>query len=312
VGRLDRHHVSVVRAARGERRLSATFWLLESPGSLAEQSRTQPDGFGIGTFEDDGSPDVDKGPIRAIDDELFAREAHEERSRTFVAHLRFASTGPPAEANTHPFEQHGRLFAHNGVLWGLEEVEQRLGEDRSLVQGDTDSERLFALITRETQLHDGDLGEGIRAAIEWIADSVPVYSLNFVLATPTELWALRYPETNKLFVLERAMGGEDGCRSLDETSATGSMHVLSPELATCRSVVIATEKMDDDPAWRLVEPGELLHVPPDLDCVSRSIMDRPPAQRLTLQDLDRRAAASQTADTGATTGPTRRGMTGAS
>jgi glutamine amidotransferase len=295
----------------GERRLSATFWLLESPGSLAVQSRTQPDGFGIGTFEDDGSPDVDKRPIRAIDDELFAREAHEERSRTFVAHLRFASAGPPAPQNTHPFEQDGRLFAHNGVLWGLEELEQRLGEHRSLVTGDTDSERLFALITRETQLRDGDVGEGIRAAIEWVADSVPVYSLNFVLATPTELWALRYPEGNELFVLERAVGGGDGCRGLDETSSAGSMHVTSPEPATCRSVVLATERMDDDPAWRLLEPGELLHVPPDLDCVSRSIIDRPPAHHLTLHDLDRRAAASQTADTGATD-PQRKGIAGAS
>lgn len=284
----------------GERRVSATFWLIESPGSLAVQSHTQPDGFGIGTFEEDGSPDVDKGPIRAVDDELFAREAREERSRTFVAHLRFASTGPPAERNTHPFEQHGRLFAHNGVLWGLEELEQRLGEHRSLVKGDTDSERLFALVTRETELRDGDVGEGIRAAIGWLADSVPVYSLNFVLATPTDLWALRYPETNKLFVLDRVIGGEDGCRGLDETSSTGTMHVVSPELATCRSVVVATERMDDDPAWRLLEPGELLHVPPGLDCLSRTIIDRPPARQLTLEDLDRRAAASQTAETGAT------------
>jgi hypothetical protein len=87
---------------------------------------------------------------------------------------------------------------------------------------------------------------------------------------------------------------------------------VSQELAACRSVVIATERMDDDPAWRLVEPGELLHVPPGLDCVSRSIMDRPPAQRLTLQDLDQRGAASQSADTGANTGPMRDGMAGAS
>ena len=289
----------------GQRRIAATFWLLESPASLAVQSRTQPDGFGIGTFEEDDSPEVDKGPIRAIDDELFAREARLERSRTFVAHLRFASTGPAADANTHPFEQHGRLFAHNGVLWGLEELERRLGEHRSLVHGDTDSERLFALITRETQLRDGDLGEGIRAAIDWVADALPVFSLNFVLATPTDLWALRYPETNNLFVLERALGGEDGCRGLDESSSAGSLRVSSPDLARCRSVVLATEKMDNDPGWRLLEPGELLHIPADLDCVSRSIIDRPPARQLTLQDLDRRAAASQTADTAAVTGSRR-------
>ncbi len=283
----------------GERRVAATFWLLESPRSLAVQSHTQPDGFGIGTFEEDGSPDVDKRPIRALGDELFAREACEELSRTFVAHLRFASTGPATAQNTHPFEQDGRLFAHNGVLWGLEELEQRLGEHRSLVKGDTDSERLFALITRETELRGGDLEEGIKAAIEWVADALPVFSLNFVLATPTELWALRYPETHKLFVLERAVGGEDGCRGLDESSSAGSIRVQSPELATCRSVVVATERMDGDPGWRVLEPGELLQVPTSLDCVSRSIIERPPAHLLTLQDLDQRAAASQTADTAA-------------
>jgi predicted glutamine amidotransferase len=276
----------------GERRVSATFWLLESPLSLMAQSRTQPDGFGIGTFEEDGRPDVDKRPIRALGDDLFAREACEERSSTFVAHLRFASTGRPAEQNTHPFAQQGRLFAHNGVFWGLDALEEHLGEDLARVQGDTDSERLFALITREIERHGGDVGEGIRAAIGWIAGALPVYSLNFVLATPTELWALRYPEGNKLFALDRA----DDCGSLDERSTTGSMRVVSPELSACRSVVIATEKMDDDPAWRLLEVGELLHVPADLSCVSRTVVDRPPTHHLTLDDLDRRAAESQTAD----------------
>jgi predicted glutamine amidotransferase len=276
----------------GERRVSATFWLVESPFSLMAQSRTQPDGFGIGTFEEDGSPDVDKRPIRALGDDLYAREACEERSRTFVAHLRFASTGRPAEQNTHPFEQQGRLFAHNGVFWGLDALEEHLGEDLARVQGDTDSERLFALITREIERHGGDVGEGICAAIRWIADTLPVYSLNFVLATPTELWALRYPEGNELFAMERA----DDCGSLDERSTTGSMRVVSPELSACRSVVIATEKMDDDPAWRLLEVGELLHVPADLACISRTVVDRPPTHHLTLDDLDRRSAESQTAD----------------
>ena len=281
----------------GDRMLSATFWLLDAPLSLAAQSRTQPDGYGIGTFEEDGTPEVDKGPVQASDDARFACEAREERSRTFVAHLRFASTGPAAMENTHPFEQHGRLFAHNGVLWGLEELEQRLGEHRSLVHGDTDSERLFALITRETELRDGDLEGGIRAAIGWVADHLPVFSLNFVLATATDLWALRYPETHDLFVCERSAVGPE--HSGDEVSPAGTMRIRSPELTSTPSVVLATEPMDDDPGWRLLEPGELLHVPADLCCTSSTVIDRPPARRLTLHDLDRRAAASQTADTGA-------------
>jgi predicted glutamine amidotransferase len=283
----------------GERRVSATFWLLEAPGSLARQSHSQPDGFGIGTFEEDDRPEVDKGVIRAVDDEAFACEARQERSRTFVAHLRFASTGPAALENTHPFQQHGRLFAHNGVLWGLETLERRLGEHRALVRGDTDSERLFALITRETEAHGGDVETGIRAAISWVADHLPVYSLNFVLATATDLWALRYPQTHDLFVLERDVGGPHACRQLDESSSAGTMRVRSPDLESCRSVVVATERMDEDPGWRLLQPGELLHVPLSLDCTSSSIIDRPPAQLLTLDDLDERAAASQTAETAA-------------
>lgn len=281
----------------GDRMLGATFWLFDAPLSLAAQSRTQPDGYGIGTFEEDGTPEVDKGPVQALEDALFACEARQERSRTFVAHLRFASTGPAAMENTHPFEQHGRLFAHNGVLWGLEELEQRLGEHRSLVHGDTDSERLFALITRETELRDGDLEGGIRAAIGWVADHLPVFSLNFLLATATDLWALRYPETHDLFVCERSAVGPE--HSGDEVSPAGTMRIRSPELTSTPSVVLATEPMDEDAGWRLLEPGELLHVPADLYCTSSTVIDRPPARRLTLHDLDRRAAASQTADTGA-------------
>jgi glutamine amidotransferase len=135
-----------------------------------------------------------------------------------------------------------------------------------------------------------------------VAEHVPVYALNFVLATPTELWALRYPETHKLFVLERAAGGT-GERPSEESSAAGTIRVSSPELTRDPSVVIATERMDDDPGWRLLAPGELLRVTPDLRCVSTVVVDRPPARLLTLQDLDERAAASQTAETESASDP---------
>src|SRR5438874_13754815 len=98
----------------GERALRATFWLLEAPDSLAEQSRRNPDGYGIATYETDGSPRIEKRPAAAYADELFAREAKERKSPTFVAHVRYASTGGVTVENTHPFEQHGRVFAHNG------------------------------------------------------------------------------------------------------------------------------------------------------------------------------------------------------
>ncbi len=127
----------------GPNRVSATFWLLEAPDSLARQSRREPDGTGVGCFDADGAPEIFKQPLAAYEDQAFAQEAKELRSRTFVAHIRYASTGGIAPQNTHPFEQRGRLFAHNGVIENLEALERELGDDMRHVAG---RHRLRALL----------------------------------------------------------------------------------------------------------------------------------------------------------------------
>ncbi|MDN2499304.1 class II glutamine amidotransferase [Nocardia nova] len=277
-------------------RVHATFWLLEAFDSLARQSRREPDGTGLGTFEPDGRPLVRKQPIAAYEDKQFVREAMECESATFLAHVRYASTGATVAANTHPFEQHGRLFAHNGVVGGLPELERALGDYRDLVAGQTDSERVFALITRCIDEHDGDVVAGIGAAVGWIADNLPVFALNFVLTTAQDLWALRYPDTHDLFVLERAAGGPGGGKHLDH-AGTGPIRAHSPALADHPAVVIATERMDSDPGWRDLPVGRLLHVGPDLVTTRHTVVDRAPRHRLTLADLGEHAAASQRATT---------------
>jgi predicted glutamine amidotransferase len=277
----------------GPRRVRAAFWLLEAPDSLADQSQRNPDGAGIGTFELDGTPEVDKSPIAAYKDRTFVREAKTEESRTFVAHVRFASAGGVELKNTHPFEQRGRLMAHNGVVKDLPRLEERLREYVSLVKGDTDSERLFALITKEIEANGGDAHAGITAAVRWVAHNLPLYALNMVLTTETDLWALRYPDTNELFVLEWAPGGSQGERRLDVAGSAGSVRVRFEDLDEAPAVVVASQRMDDNPGWRPLRCGELLHVDEKLDVTSTIVMDETPAQLLTRADLDPRAAASQ-------------------
>ncbi|MFJ8361875.1 class II glutamine amidotransferase [Streptomyces sp. NPDC093984] len=277
------------------RRAHATFWLLDAPDSLSRQSHREPDGTGLGYFAADGTPRVDKAPIAAYQDRAFAQEARQEESATFLAHVRFASTGSLDTRNTHPFEQDGRLFAHNGVIEGLDKLDDHLGEDRSLVQGDTDSERFFALITRETHKHDGDASAGIEQAARWIAGNLPVYALNLILITSDELWALRYPDTHDLYVLERQAGGQYGSRHLDHSGSHGRMRIHSERLADHPAVVVASERMDDNPHWREMQPGELLHVGPDLRTTHRMILPDAPAHQLSLNDLRPDAAASQNA-----------------
>ncbi|MER6734165.1 class II glutamine amidotransferase [Streptomyces puniciscabiei] len=274
-------------------RTHATFWLLDAPDSLSVQSRREPDGTGLGFFDAGGGPEVHKAPIAAYEDRAFAREAREVESATFLAHIRYASTGGLDVRNTHPFEQGGRLFAHNGVIEGLDGLDRQLGEDRSLVHGDTDSERFFALVTRETAAHGGDVSAGIVSAARWVAGNLPLYALNIILVTARELWALRYPATHELYVLRRPAGGHHGSRHLDHAGRHGHMRVRSAHLGDRPAVVVASEPMDESPHWQLMAPGELLHVDPELRVTSRVAVADPPAHPLTLSDLRPEAAASQ-------------------
>jgi len=253
----------------GSEPANATFWLLDAPDSLAAQSRREPDGTGLGWFDPDGTPHISKQPIAAFEDEEFARRAREIRSRTFVAHVRFATTGAHNLLNTHPFEQHGRLFAHNGVVRDLPALEAHLGDDMALVKGDTDSERYFALITREIDARGGDVAAGIEAACVWVAANLEIVSINFVLATPGDLWAFRYPQKDELHLLERAPG-----EPLEHASHLGT-RVHCQEAAERPVVVVASEPMDDDPAWRAVAVGELIQITHTLEVKSGRILADP-------------------------------------
>lgn len=273
--------------------VAATFWLLNAPDSLALQSHRNPDGAGIGVFDAAGTPWVDKQPIAAWDDTAFATAARNFTGTTFVAHVRHASTGAHTHANTHPFEQQDRLFAHNGVVEGLDMLDARLAEltASKLVLGETDSERVFALATAEIAARGGDVSAGLTAAIGWVSDHLPVYSVNAVLTTATELWALRYPATNELWVLERPAGGAGTARGLN--ARTDRITARSDELAEHPSVILASEPMDADHGWRLLESGELLHVAADLSVDTSIPFPDPPAHPLSSSDLSVVAAASQ-------------------
>jgi glutamine amidotransferase len=176
------------------------------------------------------------------------------------------------------------------VVGDRERLEAALGDARGLVRGDTDSERLFALITMSVRAHGNDLRAGIVAATRRLAAEFELYSLNFVLTTADELWALRYPEHNELFVLERAAGGPRGGRQLDEASAAGTLRMRSGEASERRVVVVASERMDEDLGWDAVRPGELVRVGPDLQVSREVVLPDPPRHPMRLRG---RAASSQ-------------------
>jgi hypothetical protein len=83
-----------------EKELDSVRWLGSGSGDVlvvggagqpTAQRRHEPDGTGLGTFDADGAPRVDKAPIAAYQDRQFTQEAKERVSTTFIAHIRYAT-----------------------------------------------------------------------------------------------------------------------------------------------------------------------------------------------------------------------------
>ncbi|WP_433478872.1 class II glutamine amidotransferase [Spirillospora sp. CA-142024] len=275
----------------GGPRVHATFWLLDAPDSLRFQSRRMPDGTGLGWFSLGEEPVRDRAPVAAFQDCDFNAEARHVVSHTFVSHVRYASTGAPDVHNSHPFVMHDRLFAHNGVVRGLDVLGSWLTDvDRALMQGETDSEMVFAYITAEIRRR-GDTASGLITAVRRIAAELPLFALNVLLAESKRLWALRYPGTHELWVLTPDLTEPGATRRLDSGREPGGLEVAAHREPT-PACVLASERLDDDPGWRLLEPGELLMV--DGLEASSVFPFGVPAHPLTLADLSAAESTSQT------------------
>ena len=170
-------------------------------------------------------------------------------------------------------------------------LDQRLREmgTADLVLGQTDSERVFALITASIRARGGDVTAGLVDAMRWLAANVPIYAVNLLLSTATDMWALRYPEPNKLYILDRRGTPEDHRFHL----RTNRIRADSDHLRSRPSVVFASERMDDDPRWRLLVPGELVHVDSALHITSDVVLPDPPRHQLRPEDLNATAHAAQ-------------------
>ena len=108
---------------------------------------------------------------------------------------------------------------------------------------------------------------------------LPILSINFILITATELWALRYPETDSLFMLRRAAGGGGGdggaSQPLHEAGSDGT-RIRSAHARDRPVVIVASERMDDDRGWREVPSGELVHVDASLTVTTERLFSGPP------------------------------------
>ena len=70
---------------------------------------------------------------------------------------------------------------------------------------------------------------------------------------------------------------------------SGITRVFSGALAILPSTVIASQPMDTNPLWRLLEPGELIHIDSELRVSSTIAVSDPPAEMLVLSQQEEAA-----------------------
>lgn len=168
------------------------------------------------------------------------------------------------------------------MVEGLDVIDDRLRElgTRDLVLGQTDSERVFALITGAIRARGGDETAGLVDAVRWLATNAPIYAVNVLLSTATDMWALRYPQSHELYLLDRR---DDRGAGFD--LCTHRIRAQSEHPGVRSSVVFASEPMDDDTRWSLLEPGELVHVDSGLRIGRSVVLPDPPTHLLRHEDL---------------------------
>lgn len=211
--------------------------LCEAPRSLRELSREHADGWGIAIRAGDAWT-VDRGTACAALCEKFAGLA-DRKTQLMIAHVRKATVGATSISNTHPFRRDGFVFAHNGTIGVTASLVARTSDQRlGQIEGDTDSERLFAFIlTRIDQI--GEINRGIAVAVRELHALGDVGSASFLISCGARLYAHRAGRT--LFTLTRPAATLIASERLtdEEWTEVPERALVVVEAATCSMSIAA-------------------------------------------------------------------------
>ncbi|MDP2758974.1 MAG: class II glutamine amidotransferase [Sideroxyarcus sp.] len=203
-----------------------------------------PDGWGIAWLTN-GLFSLIKEPIPAHRSTLFEQLCVTTRSDLVIAHVRKASYPSVVDMNnTHPFQRVccGKewVFAHNGMVPDIVEIEMSSDNPVCCPTGRTDSEYAFCHLLGRIAEHFHGLPSA--APSNWLENLATVSGLiaslgkfNFLMSDGEHLIAYGH---DRLHYLERS--------SSDQSDG---------ELGN--SVLVATEPLDGNTAWTAFQPGEL-------------------------------------------------------
>ncbi len=218
--------------------ITVSSLVFDPPHSLRVQARTpdhqapgrtNPDGWGVAWYPEGAStPERYRSTTSIWDDDAFTEGSR--RSGAIIAAARLASPGTALDAdNNAPFVDARWSFSLNGYAF-RDDRETGLraalsSERRAQLRGDTDSEVLFALVL--DRIDAGRDPAGALRDVSALVDPGERLKVNLLLTDGASLVATAWG--NSLFIRLRA-----------------------------DSVLVASEPLDDDPAWTRVPDRSLV------------------------------------------------------
>lgn len=232
-------------------------------------AKDNPDGWGIGWYEDN-RPKIFKQGISALDPKSeLARVSKKVRSRIIIAHVREGTGAVPAERNSHPFYYQNWLFAHNGSVDRAHLFRLLNEEYKQAIQGETDSEIYFYWILQNI-LKYGNIIFGIDNALKQIIPR-PHTGLNFLLSDGQRLYAFRYSKRSKDYYSLYKLDRKSADPSPKELfSSKTNLLFRNKSAAQERAVLVCSEKLTQE-NWQEIGAGNILIIRPDLETKAFSI-----------------------------------------
>ena len=195
------------------RPIAARELLRDAPRSLWALSREHKDGWGIALRTSDDWI-VHRSTECAAVCSRYGEVVDAVCAQVLVAHVRQKTVGETSLANTHPFRRGSFVFAHNGTVQDVAGLVARTSRERlAEIEGDTDSERLFAFlmthvdracVAGSSALH---IEAGVVAAVRELHSFDRIGSASFLLSCGDRTYAHRLGRS--LFALTRHAANEE-------------------------------------------------------------------------------------------------------
>jgi glutamine amidotransferase len=260
----------------------ANSLVMQSLHAKESETRTNGDGFGVGWYAPmmDEKPGLFTSVSPAWNDRNLLSLTKKIQSPAFFAHVRAASAGGVTQYNCHPFVHNNWMMMHNGGISGFKQIKRHLRRllDDDLydwIQGETDSEHLFALFLQHAKTHDLSQIKTVAAVLKKTIQDVLGLVQQFGGASHQKPSHFNVCLTDGKRLIATRYCSDKACTPRSLHYAIGSQFLMqngqgemlpSGEKKSPACVLVSSEKLTQSSvAWQAVPPQHMLLVTAGLD-----------------------------------------------